>query len=160
MTPDNFTRIGVTVREPAYPFSKIPAFGFETKSIRATEKTAELADKIIAKSRNGSPFAKELLKAGIERAGSEEQFKVNMINKTYKTSNTTKVLGYIPGIGTFIGLGRIRKVATNGEFYSKREFLRAAIETLSLGIFLIPVDIGVTIHRKRQWKKAQAELQQ
>lgn len=143
------------ITAPAF-FSKIPAFGFETKSLRATEKAAEFAEKLYNKKNNSSNhYVKKGFDKVVDKRGGPEAYKNSLAQKTYKGSNVAKVLGYIPGIGTLIGLGRIYKVATNREIYSKKEYLRAAIESLSLGIFLIPADIAVTCYRNKKWKKMQ-----
>ncbi|MFV0340057.1 MAG: hypothetical protein ACK5MA_05420 [Parachlamydiaceae bacterium] len=153
-----FTPIGVTIREPSYPFAKIPTFGFETKSLRAIEKITELVDKVINKYKTGGPSEQKSYTAAVEKAGSEENFRQSQIDKAHRGSNVGKILGYIPVVGILVGLGRISSTAKDKEIFSKKEYVRAAIETLGLGILLLPVDIAVTGYRHRQWKKMQAEI--
>lgn len=116
---------------------RIPAFGFETKNLRAAQ--------------------------------TEDDLEVN-----YIYSNIEKMVGYIPIIGT--GMGIIRLYVSKDLdpiLYSKTNLIiRAIIETASLGIIILPFDLGVTAGRKfkqifpydlgevakRKFKQIQADL--
>jgi hypothetical protein len=60
----------------------------------------------------------------------------------WRVHNVVKGLGYVPGIGTLVGIGRLYDIATDEKLTDKtNHLLRAVVETLSLGILLLPFDL-------------------
>jgi len=73
-----------------------------------------------------------------------------------KTNNVMKVLGYIPVIGTIIGLQHLtRSVKANKIHWPNKyqHIARASIESLSLGFLLIIPDLILTAYRASQVEK-------
>lgn len=79
------------------------------------------------------------------------------VKKTHRIINLMNALGYVPILGTIIGIARIvffQKPNADGESYSRKEksfsrfqIARGCIETLSIGIILIIPDIIFSINR-------------
>ena len=132
--------------------SKKPAFGFETehycasqlhtnKGVKDYNRLNDRAKKKIAHSLGG---------------------KIDFITKRRKTAmykaNASKIVGYIPVLGTIRGIGRIVDTFIHIDRVKPANNLaRGVIEMLSLGIFLLPVDLAVTAYRHRDWKKLNAQ---
>ncbi|MBS4166813.1 hypothetical protein NEOC65_001910 [Neochlamydia sp. AcF65] len=74
----------------------------------------------------------------------------NAAKGAWKTANVIKALGYIPLIGTLIGLCRIAKAAkaTKDEWPNKyNHIVRGCVEFLSLGFLLLIPDLILTGYR-------------
>lgn len=104
--------------------NKVPGFGYENKYF-------------------GSPGRKDLL-------------------SDHSLNNSLKVLGCFPVVGLCTGILRIKialrkpvqgNALNNKAKYSKMHILRGAIEILSLGAFLFPVDVFVTLIRNCKYGK-------
>lgn len=137
-----------------------PAFGFETSTCNAqgwykdmSKKTAQKTINIINKFR-----AKQYLPQLEFRENllTEKRFE-NDAKLAWKINNITKAAGYIPGIGSLIGLIRIVSVATT---ISKKDMpnkyhhiARGFVEITSLGALLLVPDLILTSQRAKQAKK-------
>lgn len=71
-------------------------------------------------------------------------------NYRYPLENLFKILGYVPVIGTGIGIMRcVHSRDADEKLHSKtNQTIRGIIEATSLGIVLLPFDLGVTAGRK------------
>lgn len=71
-------------------------------------------------------------------------------------SNVFKVLGYCPIVGSVVGVGRLTDAIISGAHEDARSrksnlagrVTRGVIETLSLGIIFLPVDLAITVYRR------------
>lgn len=137
---------------------KEPSFGFESIHYRAKDAEDTYANKELAehkKASGGSTVKQRYYKAVIKDIlKGEEKYKHQLSLEKMHRNNAVKVLGYVPGIGTICGFERLYTIIKDrGELHSRMDFLRSAIEILSLGILLMPVDIAITFVRQRKWKK-------
>ena len=65
--------------------------------------------------------------------------------KIAKVDALSKILGYIPVVGTVMGIKRIVAFhAEEGSSAKRQHMMRAVVESLSIGIILIPVDLIAT----------------
>ena len=116
----------------------MPAFGFETKNWNAVEfyQRKKLKPESLLRSDWEQLNAAALLEA----------------QKISKNSNKLKILSYIPLLGSFIGIWRLRRTnAPTLKANRVKHIIRGSIEVLSLGFLLIIPDLIVTLrHRKDQ----------
>lgn len=114
----------------AINFSKIPAFGYEYITMRA-----EAAERKLALKESSQP--------------TDDVLSINLkACRVFHQYNRNKALGYIPVVGTFIGINRLVTIHKDKEEnISRNGILRGIIESLSLGILLMPIDLLVTFHR-------------
>ena len=130
-------------------FTSIPAFGFETASCNAEE------------------FYNETNIKGFEYIGKPEHMEMvyknlsNAAKKAWKTSNVVKALGYIPLIGTLIGIDRISKAAKCNKDVLPNKFnhiARGCVELFSLGFLLLLPDIILTGYRSYHSAKTSSSV--
>ena len=144
-------------------FTSVPAFGFETATCNAEGCYKEMSKKVTQKVLDLQK--REMAKLNIpELQGMpditadpeyqkvmEEQYN-NAAKGAWKTANIVKALGYIPLIGTLIGLSRISRAAkaTQEELPNKfNHIARGCIELFSLGFLLLIPDLILTGYRAR-----------
>ena len=82
---------------------------------------------------------------------SQRKIEPDVFAKTaWKVANVVKVLGYIPLIGSFIGLARILKARASSQDEMPNRYhhiARGSVEFLSLGILLLIPDLIMTSYR-------------
>ena len=129
-----------------------PAFGFETETYNAQDYYYQEA--VITSKKNLEISIKRgWIKPGqvngdfqaLADAGYKEHAKT-----AWKTANVVKVLGYIPLVGSFIGLARILGSAfsTPDEVPNRYHHIaRGCVELSSLGILLLIPDLFMTGYR-------------
>ena len=141
-----------------YDLKRVPAFGFESKNIRAKTIADLEAEKTMKKVKTLPPCRlKKQFERGIQKYGSETNFRDHLSLSQYECHNQSKIGGYFPGIGTLYGLRKIYKAINyKKNDYEKKFLIRGVIETLSLGFLLLPIDLWATQQRKHKWKKLQA----
>lgn len=147
------------VEEVIMYFTSVPAFGFETFACNAESCYKEIAQKTSQKTLN-LQMAK--LNAVIpdlqetpyfddpEHQKIRDESITNAAKGAWKTANIVKALGYIPLIGTLIGIDRISKAmkATKDELPNKyNHIVRGCVELLSLGFLLLIPDLILTGYR-------------
>jgi hypothetical protein len=149
-------------------FTSIPAFGFETATCNATGFLQEMQKKDVPKVRDlqkevlsqhmsnmqAIPGLENMPDLADEAMAGVEEFNQELGNSTaksaWKTHNIVKALGYIPLLGTLIGLGRISRSAkaTQEELPNKfNHIVRGCIELCSLGFLLLIPDLILTSYR-------------
>jgi len=138
--------------------SRKPAFGFERygKYYAKTTHEKEYSETISKAHKHPKKFGNDIIIA----AWGKDQVKYHdkTIKSTILAENARKIVGYIPVLGTIRGIGRIVDTLLRPEQVKPANNLaRGVIEMLSLGIFLLPVDIAVTAYRHREWKKLNAQ---
>lgn len=125
-----------------YNLSNPPAFGFETKSCNAEER---YWDNYICTSK--SPEERAVTK--FVRSDLDPR-------KMYRDENLLKVAGYIPLIGTIVGIIRLVLTNINSKLPEKggkplankyKHITRGCIELTSCGFLLLIPDLIVTAHR-------------
>jgi hypothetical protein len=115
--------------------SPVPAFGFEIASY----------------------YGKDYYTKAYEKAKTVDLVEVadnlealNWVKSAYRVTNFVKFLGYIPLIGTFVGINRIlaaRKASRNEMPNKNDHILRGGIEAFSVGILLLIPDLILTLIR-------------
>lgn len=139
-------------------FTSAPAFGFETSTFNAEGYYKEISKKAAQKALDASKKSMAALNIPAlqgmpditEDAGFLEEQYNNAAKSARKTANTVKALGYIPLVGTLIGLSRIsRAVNANREDLPNKfnHIARGCVELFSLGILLLIPDLILTGYR-------------
>ncbi len=164
----------LTYTQAHLELKRIPAFGFENSKAYAGAAEARIAKKdfdntvrvalkthlLQTRMAGTTPFNEDEIKELVigrltgnfeaTRDAAEEVLQ----KRIRKRANVRKIIAYIPVLGTFAGMSRLISQAMDKEKnLSKLNYLRGVIETLSLGILLLPVDLIVTGYRNRKWKK-------
>jgi hypothetical protein len=141
-------------------FTSIPAFGFETATCNAIEYYKERSKKA---SQKVLDFQKrEMVRLNIPIPEFHEIFDItgyfekveeqynNSAKSALKIANILKVVGYIPLIGTLLGIARILRAAktTKDDLPNKfNHIARGCVELLSLGFLLLIPDLILTGYR-------------
>ena len=82
--------------------------------------------------------------------------------KRKKYTNITKILSYIPVVGSLIGIMRLHGARTNAPLLKAdrvKHIIRGSIEALSLGFLLIIPDLIVTLRHRKDQPEASLEEQ-
>lgn len=108
-----------------------PAFGFQTGKVNADD------------------YYKSKI-AGFN-AKRDAQAKTNR-----KVSNLVKILGYIPALGTFIGIGRIAVAISENKNNKWAQIARGVMEIAGLGLILFAIDVVITFNRQHSLKALNA----
>ncbi|MBS4169910.1 hypothetical protein [Neochlamydia sp. AcF95] len=143
-------------------FTSMPAFGFETFACNAEDCYKEMIKKV--KQRTSDLQQRKMSQLNVQIAELKEISSFNdpdyqkvedeSINNAakdaWKIANIIKALGYIPLIGTLIGLSRISMAAKTlkEELPTKYNHIgRGCVELLSLGFLLLIPDLVLTAYR-------------
>lgn len=119
----------------------VPTFGYETAFCNSYQKNKEELRK------NNSQLTDEQIE-GLAKA-------------TWKIQNVKKGIGYIPVIGSIVGIGRfisLKLPNQKGTIENKTSWTaRGVVEALSLGsVFILP-DVIATAHRQNKYKNLQQQ---
>jgi hypothetical protein len=150
-----------------------PAFGFQTETYRATDKYYKyfistfmktswlvsaidnIAGILLSKSAKGAE--------GLERRSNDQRTKTlikEMVPTAWDTSNVIKKVAYIPLIGSVIGIQRISQTITDEKVTNKaQQILRGLVESFSLGVLLLPVDLFVDWYRQKSTSPTIKEIE-
>jgi hypothetical protein len=127
-------------------FTSAPAFGFETATCNAVGHYIKKRSQRQLETMKGQLGIVDLtVKPKLQKAA--EDYYSEWAITAWKASNVVKVLGYIPLIGTFLGLSRILEAAlsTKEDLPNRYNHIaRGCVELLSLGFLLVIPDLILT----------------
>lgn len=137
-----------------------PAFGFETASCNAQEYYEDMYRNAYDSKRK--QYAE--LSPGQDFPLSDRDVNNicrNSAKTASKVANIVKVLGYIPLVGTLIGLSRISRASNASHEALPNKFnhtVRGCIELCSLGFLLLIPDLILTGYRAYQARSADSSV--
>lgn len=110
--------------------SRIPAFGFESEHVGAASIYDKLADDGFKKLKNATnSISKLAYNTLVTKYKTEEKIKEALTKQHPFMNNRAKVMGYIPGIGTLSGLGKLigtsMDAAQGAKLYSRWFFCKS-----------------------------------
>jgi hypothetical protein len=150
--------------------SFIPAFGFQTDTVNSDRIYRNENVKMVKKEmwEEFGNFEKRFPGAEIastlaprvdilvsQHMGECSEKYEKVVSSMRKASNLQKVLGYLPLIGTIVGISRLRSVHQDKQrgtqnLIKAHHLVRGSIELLSLGFLLLIPDLILTACRERR----------
>lgn len=130
-------------------FTKVPAWGWESKKVQAKKVHDQIGNAIVKKAE------KIAQKSPITLNMNWNKHKKNSSSLHRKGMNAIKIVAYVPGVSTLPSMVQLAAVVKDPKKYSKWFYARIGLQIFSLGLLALPIDLAVNAYRNHKWEKLQ-----